>query len=922
MTAVMPPPPPPSAPPPPGGPAAPTPAGGSARTPRITRSAAPAANDSAWWPTTEEWFDLGGLLLLIGLGLYGFQSAYGGSRYLVAGLIGTLLGLAVALWGARTRQPLIVVSAATVGVFFLFGGAVAVPDQAIAGFLPSPAAVLGLIDGAISGWAKLLTTTPPVGTRDNLLVIPYLSGLLAAVVALTITRRTRRGEFALLPALGVLALSILFGTNQPASLLLQGALFAVVAIGWVSMHRRMERRVDIGTGRSGRALGTVTMLVLAGLAAVLFGSSIPGAGTRPRVVLRDQTEPPFDPRNHPSPLSSFRRYADKDNLRDTTLFTVEGLKSGDRLRLATMDSYDGEVFRVGSGAGSSGWFQRVGDQAPNPMHGRDRKVTVTVDDYDDIWVPGVGYMDDITFAGKRAEELRDDFRYNASTGVGASMVRLQKGDRYTMQYVPVPTDAGKGASAKVDQPDVRSVPGAAVLASEYDKKFLKANHKSSAYQRVSSGIVDAGINVDGASSDDRAGPAAGPSRPGHHLGRLEDMVGDESLQKVGYMLGDDEQYAPLVTLMSRDLGIPARVVMGFVVPAGHTGGDVAIKGGDVKAWVEVAIKDVGWVPITNIKPQNQEPKRKSPQDRNTAAPPPPPPPTLPPTDDEDDAKNKTCATVAETATGVGTSKTNGRSTAKGKAANKEDCPPPPPTNDPFVLPAWVYATGAATLIPISVLAAITGVIAGLKSRRRTRRRRTGPPSTRVAGGWNEVIDLAADMGSPIPVLATRSEGARLMGTDAAISLAGHADVGIFGPTDLTDGWVDQYWDDVDRTRVAMTADMSRMERWRVLVSLASLRSSFDRWRLQRRDRRVTVGNESVDNDSTGNELAGRTEPGPARSARPEATTSAGRGDAGRHVDAGAVPDPTFGPGVDGGRAPDRGTVDGPGPDPAWWRDDA
>lgn len=99
-----------------------------------------------------------------------------------------------------------------------------------------------------------------------------------------------------------------------------------------------------------------------------------------------------------------------------------------------------------------------------------------------------------------------------------------------------------------------------------------------------------------------------------------------------------------------------------------------------------------------------------------------------------------------------------------------------------------------------------------------------------------MIDLAADMGSPIPVLATRSEGARLMGADAAVALAEHADVGVFGPTDLDEEWVSRYWDDVDRTRTAMTSDMSRMERWRVLVSLASLRSSFDRWRLDRRNR--------------------------------------------------------------------------------------
>lgn len=828
MTAVVPPPPA-AAPPPP-----PAPPGGSGGPAWYSSAPSSGPLDTATgrspWPTRDEWFDLCGLALLITLALYGFQSAYGGSRYLVAGIVGMLLGLAVALWSARTRQPLIVVSAATVGVFFLFGGAVAVPDQAIAGFLPSPGAVLALIDGAISGWAKLLTTNPPVGTRDNLLVVPYLCGLIAAVVSLTIARRTRWGQFALIPPVAVLSLSILFGTNVPASLVLQGAGFAVVAIGWVSMHRRANRRIDVGVGRASRLSGVVAVLVLAGLAAVLFGGSIPGAGTRPRVVLRDQTEPPFDPRNHPSPLSSFRRYSgrgDDTQLRDTTLFTVKGLETGDRLRLATMDSYDGEVFKVGVGAGSSGWFQRVGEQVPvpEPLTGKERTATVTVEDYTDIWVPGVGYLDHITFAGSRADELRSGFRYNESTGIGASTMRLAKGDTYTMRYLAVPNEPGQGAADKsVRQPDVRPLPEAATLANEY----VAALSKSSAFAQIHDGLVAQGINVHGATSDDRGGAGKGVSRPGHHLGRLLDMVGDR-----GMMLGDEEQYAPLVTLMARDLGVPARVVMGFVVPPGHSAKDaVPIKGGDVHAWVEVAIKGRGWVPVINIDPQSEKPERKQPKNQNSADPPPPPPPTIPPT--EEDAVDANKIDPCLKAKGSGAGEAAGNPAAAPVGTKKVECPTDP--GSPFVIPGWVYATGAATLIPVTVLALITAVIAGLKSRRRTRRRTSGPPSTRVAGGWHEVIDLAADMGSPIPVLATRNEGARLMGTDAAVGLAHHADVGIFGPTNLTDDWVAAYWDDVDHTRTAMTSDMSRMERWRVLVSLASLRSSFDRWRLDLRSR--------------------------------------------------------------------------------------
>lgn len=822
MTAVAPPP----------APTSPPPAAAAAPETRV-------GSPRRWaWPDPAERLDLIGLGLLIGFALVGFQTAYGGSRYLIAGLVGVVLGLAVALWAARTRQPLIVVSAATVGVFFLFGGAVAVPDRAILGVLPSPGTILALVDGTVSGWAKLLTTDPPVGTLDNLLVVPYLCGLIAAVVSLTVARRTRRGQLAVLPPLCVLALSILFGTAIPASLLLQGALFGVVAVGWVAAHRRMSRRVDVGTGSSGRTVATVSVLALAGVVAMLLGSSIPGAGTRPRVVLRDQTEPPFDPRDHPSPLSSFRRYsggsgADADQmLRDTVLFEVTGLRSDERVRLATMDGYDGEVFTVGSGAGSSGWFQRVGDQVTHPDGAR-RTVTVEVEGYTDIWVPGAGYLETVDFSGPRAEELRSGFRYNESTGIGASMSRLARGDRYRMDVVLPPDGGGSGNAADVDQPEVAPLPDAKAKAEAWVETWSGEQPKVTALAKVRDGIVKAGINVEGASVGAGGSLPTESARPGHHLGRLDDMVGQN-----GRMVGDGEQYAPLVALMARDVGVPARVVMGFVVPAGHAdpGEPVSIKGGDVAAWVEVAIEGKGWVPVTDISPSNSDPPvQKEPEKTSNATPPPPPPPTIPPTDDDDVDANKVdpCGR-GDAASGRDPGVADGAG-ATGESASGEPCPEPPDEGNGFL--RVVLAVVGAAILPFAVLGAFTGVIAGLKARRRNRRRRTGAPSTRVTGGWNEVIDLAADMGSPIPVLATRSEGARLMGTDAAVALADHADLGIFGPTDLTDEWVDAYWDDVDGTRTAMTADMSRIGRWRVLVSLASLRSSFDRWRLGVRRRR-------------------------------------------------------------------------------------
>ena len=68
-----------------------------------------------------------------------------------------------------------------------------------------------------------------------------------------------------------------------------------------------------------------------------------------RVVLRTYVEPPFDVGQYPSPLASFRRYVempqpDAANLYDRVLFTTEGAPAGTRVRIATLDDYDGVVW--------------------------------------------------------------------------------------------------------------------------------------------------------------------------------------------------------------------------------------------------------------------------------------------------------------------------------------------------------------------------------------------------------------------------------------------------------------------------------------------------------------------------------------------------------------------------------------------------
>jgi hypothetical protein len=111
------------------------------------------------------------------------------------------------------------------------------------------------------------------------------------------------------------------------------------------------------------------------------------------------------------------------------------------------------------------------------------------------------------------------------------------------------------------------------------------------------------------------------------------------------------------------------------------------------------------------------------------------------------------------------------------------------------------------------------VVLGAKALRR-RRRRSGPPLRRVAGGWQELLDAATDAGVSLSRRATRREQARSF--DVLAQPAAVADRLVFGPGQPDDVDADAYWRDVERARRAMLAGRSRAARVRARLSIRSL----------------------------------------------------------------------------------------------------
>jgi Transglutaminase-like superfamily len=711
---------------------------------------------------------------------------------------GLLIGSGLA-WGARRLDwPLVAPVLLAVVAFYLLGGALALRSRGLV--LPTPKTWSALTDQALYGWKDLLTTLPPVDGSGPLLVLPWLLGLLLGVLGVMFAA-VRAGPIwlrillPLVPALALLALVILLGSHSPQSLWVQGVVFAAVSLGWLAA--RSMATAGAAQGHAGRRSRVAVGSALIGLAALLalpvaaFATSTAGDS---RLVLRDHVVPPFDVGQYPSPLASFRRYVDMmdhpdpENLYETDLFTIEGVPAGTRIRFATLDSYDGVVWGASNNAipgAIDDTYQRVSSVIDNPVEGQRVDVSVTLDEgYSGVWLPVAGALQSLDFTAGDPQAKAESFRYNLATSTAVVPSGLRSGDRY--RFTALLPD---------DTLTPETVPSAAVGAAFDAAAFLdtqarewtegQSNAMLAVYE-IAHRLRDDGKYTDGVSPAEKIYPA------GHYLGRLLDGFVNARI-----MAGNDEQYAATMALLANRVGVPARVVMGATVPE-----DGVVRGSDVSAWVEVQAADGSWRTLpTQEFMGDQRPAKLPPEsDRNrTGASVPPAAPIPPPSVIQDQTDTELQARKGD-----------------------EAADPPAPERG---LPLWVARLLVFVGLPLFLLAAVLAAIVLVKAWRRTRRRTSGPMSSRVVGAWRELVDHARDLGQAVPVAAsvTRREQSQQIASPEAPALARRADSHVFGPTPPEADVASDYWSAVNTERRAMSAAVGRLRRWRARVSLASFR---------------------------------------------------------------------------------------------------
>ena len=738
--------------------------------------------------------DLVSAALLVGVSIAGFWPTFAGPAYLPAAIGGLLLGLAVAAVAAWRRWGILIITGLTVAVYFLFGGALALPHTTLFGVIPTIDTLQGLALGTVTSWKQMLTTVAPVSAADGHLLVPFLLTLVIGVLTASLALRLDRVAWALIPAGVMLVLVIALGTPEPAAPVAQGIVFAVLSVAWLALRQMWAPRnaaisvseVDPSRAahmRMRRLVAGVVVLAVAGGAGV--ATSALAAPVQPRHVFRDVIIPPFNIRDYPSPLQAFRK-----NVRDEaddTLFTVQGLPEGARMRVAVMDQYDGMVYNVTDGGpGSSSAFSPLRSNMSPDAEGVPTTLKVEIDEYRGVWLPDAGAVSQIDFTGDRAEELRRSGYYNTATGTAVVTAKLESGDTYTVDTImPGEFDDEQLADVdfgKVPLPKQSNVPEE--LTSLAAETVAGAESPIEQVRALETFLADGGFFSHGLEGEVL-------SRAGHTAERISTLIGGDQ------MIGDDEQYAVAMALLAREVGIPARVVMGFY-PDEEQAGDATFTatGDNIHAWVEVNFDGLGWLTFNPTPPED-----KVPNDQNTKPkvdpkpqvlqPPPPPqepvdlPPTLP-----DDRKGED-----ESLNILG-------------------------------IIGAILAIGGISLGILALLASPFILIGAWKAARRRARRGAARTADRISGGWDELTDRAVDYGARITPGGTRAEEAVTVASALTLpqvtALADRADSGVFGPSEPTAADVDAFWAEVDGIVGGLSKDASLWKRAKARLSLRSL----------------------------------------------------------------------------------------------------
>lgn len=720
-----------------------------------------------------------------------------------------------------------------------------------------PAALLGVISAPVTGPNNLLTLELPLGTYQATLAPAFLVLVVAPGVALAVgASRSRWWGIAAPVSLAPAVFAIVFGatTATPsilAALPIAGLREALIGIAaclttllwmlWRSVTvRRLALREAGGIRQRpapraaiGRAGIGAAMLAVAVIAAVSVTPML--TALHPRTVPRTATEPVIRLALETSPLSTYRAMFDTD-LADEVLFeiTTAGV---DRVRLATLSVYDGQMARVtdpGAGTGDSSTAYTRLPSARLPGAGDGVRADVVIGEDAGIWVPTVGTVSAIAFDGPDRAALADGFFYDAPAGSGIDISPVYgAGTAYTLLATTPPAMDLSAATPPRSAPTVDEAVVPASLTQWIrlqDAGGAGAGLDDLIDRLRNRGYLSHALETpapDAAWVADLGDYTFAPSRAGHSTDRIDALFTalvdrqtqfpDATDAELVAAAGDDEQFAVAAALIADQLGFPSRIVVGARLQAVDSSAegippcdDGVCRGRNITAWVEVQDVSGTWIPV-DVTPQHEIPmdaivdERRDPENA---------------TDVESERAEVVQPPDADPAD------------ADPRSSDDEET-----AADLSGLILAARIAGSILLI-LGILLGPLALIVAAKAWRRRRRRHAPVAADRISGGWDEWVDATIDHGAPPPATHTRAEYVEAAGaTPDARRLAALADHASFADQAPRDDEATAFWGLVDRERERLVGAGSWRDQLRAALSLRSLRRGrSQRGRSQREGR--------------------------------------------------------------------------------------
>nr|WP_314844728.1 transglutaminase domain-containing protein [uncultured Microbacterium sp.] len=791
---------------------------------------------------------LGYVLVGIGLATVAAWPLYAAPRALIVGIVGGLLGMLVALVARVLRWNLLLSSLAAAGVYVLAAAPLAVPSS----LTSVPAFFVGVRDavlGVALGWKQILTLNPPLGEYQAVLVpllVVVLFGSFAATLLVLDPGRRSAWAVAVVSTMSVFGIAFgLIGTSSavtvwgielpaPREWVLGISVFLaglVWLIGRARFRRAQALRIvaaqnvtrtaaPVWLGIRRHLLSGVLLIV-----ALVAGVAVVPAAAQwsDRTVLRDDVEPMVVVQQQISPLSTYRSWFTTSML-DQTVVSVSG-DTGDleRIRVATLDSYDGEDFHISP----DDRFSRL-PRAAAPGGGRVSLEFTVGDAYRGIWVPApAGLAQAPTFEGARAEQLADGFHVDDEGDTAITIAEtsdgregLEPGDRYEVLVdapgtAPSLTDVRGGDSLL----DSEAYPALAEWATMQELPRTGAG-----YLEVIDRLRSRGYLSHSLLEDDQAtgwitalkgaeGYSFAPTYAGHSAARIEELFAalveqerragaDATPEMLVAAVGDDEQFVVAAALLAELWGLESRVVLGARLPAaeevpGIPACDTECTGANMTAWVEVRSSGGEWAAV-DVTPQYA---------------------LLPSTITEGEQLPEH-PTVPEQPRSEALDPPQAQSDSRNTEAPPEDG-----ASDTLATLLAIARVVGLSLLALLLLVLPLLVVVVAKNIRQRSRRLAGDAESRLVGAWEELVDVYADDERPTPSFGTRVQAAAAIDRPAATRLAELVDQGVFAAHPPTEADAEAAWMIVDEERAALAEPRSW---WQNVRSHLRLRSFLAR----------------------------------------------------------------------------------------------